>query len=69
MAHDTPASGRSPHQAGPGTRVIDKEDADRFMIAADKYTAANTRTQAAAFQNLIDLGLIDATGQPTQKYK
>lgn len=52
-----------------GSRFIDKEDAERFAIAADRYTAFHTRSKEAAFQNLVDLGFIDETGQPTKHYR
>lgn len=60
---------REQERRGSGARLVDKDDADRFVVAADNYTAANTRSRAVAFQNLVDLGLIDSSGNPTKNYR
>jgi hypothetical protein len=53
----------------PSTSVIDMEDAKRFSAAADKYTAANTASQAVAKAKLEELGFIDKHGRPTKPYR
>ena len=48
---------------------MSKEDAQRILDKLKKYTEKTTSTKERARQALMDAGLVQENGQPTDLYK
>ena len=64
-----PTGSKSVLAKAPSFRLLDEEDAARFVVAAEKYDAANTVSKEVATAKLRELGFIDELGKPTKPYR